>query len=64
VTLDVESTGSGKDPWGNARLGFSLRGKINRGEFGLKWNQVLEAGGMLVSDQVDIEAELQVVAKP
>jgi polyisoprenoid-binding protein YceI len=63
VTLEVESTGTGKDPWGNTRLGFSLKGAISRSEYGLKWNQVLETGGMLVSDNVDIGAELEVVAK-
>jgi polyisoprenoid-binding protein YceI len=63
VTLDVEQTGSGKDPWGNDRLGFALKGSISRGEWGLKWNQALEAGGVLVSDKVDIEAEVQVVQK-
>lgn len=63
VTLDVEQTGSGKDPWGNDRLGFSAKGAINRSEWGLKWNQALEAGGVLVSDKVGIEVEAQVVAK-
>ncbi len=61
LTLEVEQTGSGKDPWGNDRLGFSARGSISRGEWGLKWNQALEAGGVLVSDKVDIEVEAQVV---
>jgi polyisoprenoid-binding protein YceI len=61
VTLDVEQTGGGKDPWGNQRLGFTAKTSINRSEFGLKWNQALETGGMLVSDKVDIEVEAQVV---
>ncbi len=61
VTLEVEQTGAGKDPWGNDRLGFSARGSISRSEWGLKWNQALEAGGVLVSDKVDIEVEAQVV---
>ncbi|MGO8996921.1 MAG: YceI family protein [Polyangiaceae bacterium] len=61
VTLDVEQTGGGKDPWGNARTGFSLKGSLNRGDWGLKWNQALEAGGVLVSDKVEIEIEAQVV---
>jgi polyisoprenoid-binding protein YceI len=61
VTLDVEQTGGGKDPWGNQRLGFSAKASISRGDFGLKWNQALEAGGVLVSDKVDIEVETQVV---
>ncbi len=61
VSLDVSSTGSGKDPWGNTRLGFSLSGAISREEFGLRWNQVLETGGVLVSDRVEIDVEVQVV---
>jgi len=63
VTLDVEQTGGGKDPWGNQRLGFSAKGAINRSDWGLKWNQTLEAGGVLVSDKVDIEVEAQVIEK-
>jgi len=63
VTLDVEQTGAGKDPWGNARMGFSARTSIHRGEWGLKWNQALETGGVLVSDKVDVEVEAQVVEK-
>lgn len=61
VTLDVEQTGAGKDPWGNDRLGFSAKTSISRGEWGLKWNQALEAGGLLVSDKVDIDVEVQVI---
>jgi polyisoprenoid-binding protein YceI len=61
IVLDVEQTGTGKDPWGNQRLGFNAKTSISRGEWGLTWNQALEAGGVLVGDKVDIEAELQVV---
>jgi polyisoprenoid-binding protein YceI len=61
VTLDVEQTGTGKDPWGNDRLGFSAKTSISRGEWGLKWNQALEAGGLLVSDKVEIDVEVQVI---
>ncbi len=61
ITLDVEQTGGGKDPWGNQRLGFSAKATINRSDWGLKWNQALEAGGVLVSDKVEIEVEAQVV---
>ena len=64
VTLDVEELGGGKDPWGNQRLGFSAKTKIDRGEFGLKWNQVLETGGVLVGEHIDVEADVEVVAKP
>jgi len=63
VTLDVEQTGGGKDPWGNQRLGFSAKGAINRSDWGLKWNQALEAGGVLIGDKVEIEVEAQVIEK-
>jgi polyisoprenoid-binding protein YceI len=61
IALDVEQTGGGKDPWGNQRLGFTAKAAINRSDWGLKWNQALEAGGVLVSDKVEIEVEAQVV---
>lgn len=63
VTLAVESTGAGKDPWGQARLGFAAKVSILRSDWGLRWNQALEAGGVLVSDKVDLEIEVQVVEK-
>jgi len=59
VKLDVEFGGVGKDPWGNTKAGFSLNGKINRKDWGLNWNAALEAGGVLVSDDVRIYAEVQ-----
>ncbi|MDM8003961.1 MAG: YceI family protein [Bacteroidota bacterium] len=59
VKLDVEFGGVGKDPWGNTKAGFSLNGKINRKDWGLNWNAALEAGGVLVSDEVRIYAEVQ-----
>jgi polyisoprenoid-binding protein YceI len=62
VALDVESLGGGKDPWGGQRMGFSARASIDRQEWGLTWNQALEAGGVLVSHKVDIEVDVQVVA--
>jgi polyisoprenoid-binding protein YceI len=61
VALDVEQTGAGKDPWGNDRLGFTASTAISRSEWGLKWNQALEAGGVLVSDKIEIGVEVQVV---
>jgi len=59
VTLDVEWSGMAKDPWGNTKAGLNLSGKIDRKEFGLNWNAALEAGGVLVSDEVRILAEVQ-----
>lgn len=61
VKLDVEFGGINKDPWGNEKAGFSLTGKINRKDFGLNWNAALETGGVLVSDEVKISAEVQFV---
>lgn len=61
VTLDVEFAGRGKDPWGNERAGFNAKARIDRKDFGLTWNQVLEAGGVLVGDRVDIEIEVEAV---
>jgi polyisoprenoid-binding protein YceI len=61
VTLEVEQTGSGKDPWGNQRLGFSAKGALSRSKWGLVWNQALEAGAVLVSDKVEIDVEVQVI---
>ena len=54
VTLDVTREGAGGDPWGNERLGFSATGKIDRKEFGLVWNQILETGGVAVGDTIKI----------
>jgi polyisoprenoid-binding protein YceI len=60
VTLDVRYDGKGRDPWGANRMGFTATGSIDRRDFGLTWNQVLEAGGVLVSNEVKIEIEVQV----
>jgi polyisoprenoid-binding protein YceI len=61
ITLKAEFGGVGKDPWGNTKAGFSLSGKINRKEFGLNWNAALEAGGVLVSEEVKLLAEVQLL---
>ena len=61
VRLDVTFEGLGKDPWGKQRSGFSARTEIDRREWGLKWNQALEAGGVLVANSVKIEIEAQAV---
>lgn len=61
VELKAELGGIGKDPWGNTKAGFSIDTKINREEFGLTWNAPLETGGMLVSNEVKILGEIQLV---
>jgi len=62
VTLDVEFTGQGKDPWGNQRIGLTAKGSVNRKDFGLTWNVPLEAGGVLVGEKVDITIDAEAVA--
>jgi polyisoprenoid-binding protein YceI len=62
ITLEIERLGSGKDPWGNQRLAFSGKTTINRKEFGVVYNQVLETGGVLVSEKIEVYLELQAVA--
>ncbi len=61
VPLEVEYGGRATDPWGNERAGFVARATLDRKDFGLGWNQVLEAGGVLVGDRVDIDIEVAVV---
>ena len=61
VVLDVEDLGRVKDPWGGDRASFSATGKLQRSEYGLKWNQALEAGGVMVSDEVKLIIEAQLV---
>lgn len=61
VKLEVEFNGVMKDPWGNEKAGYAINGKINRKEWGLNWNATLEAGGLLVSDDVKISSEIQLI---
>jgi polyisoprenoid-binding protein YceI len=63
VTLAVTPEGHGRDPWGGERAGFSATTKISRGDFGLNWNQVLEAGGVLVGDEIKISIEVELLKK-
>jgi polyisoprenoid-binding protein YceI len=63
VTLDLEFNGASKDPWGNVKAGFSGSTKIDREDFGLSYNAILETGGVLVGKEVtidiDVEAKLE-----
>lgn len=52
--LDVEYGGLMKDPWGNTKVGFELTGKLNRKDYGLNWNAITEAGGLVVSEEVKL----------
>ena len=59
ATFNVEFGGIAKDPWGNEKAGFTLSGKINRNDWDLNWNAILDTGGMLVSEEVKLAAEIQ-----
>ncbi len=63
ILLDVEDGGFAKDPWGNERAAFSAKGKINRKDFGLNWNKVIEAGGIMVGEEVELLIEAQGIAQ-
>jgi len=59
VKLSAEYGGMMKDPWGNLKAGFTVTGKLNRKNWGLNWNAALEAGGVLVSEEVRLNCEVQ-----
>jgi polyisoprenoid-binding protein YceI len=61
VKFDVTYGGTAKDPWGNVKAGFKVKGKINRKEYNLKWSVLTEAGGMVVSEDVDILMNIELV---
>jgi polyisoprenoid-binding protein YceI len=61
TALDCVFEGRGTDPWGKTRAGFTAHGEIDRRDWGLKWNQAVEAGGVLVANRVRIDVEVQFV---
>jgi polyisoprenoid-binding protein YceI len=61
VALAVDYAGRVKDPWGGERVGFSAKTSISRKDFGLVWNQLLEAGGVAVGDKIEIGIEVEAV---
>jgi polyisoprenoid-binding protein YceI len=61
VTLDVTNEGAGKDPWGGERIAFSATTKLDRRDFGLTWNQAIEAGGVLVGNDVKVSIDVEAV---
>ncbi len=64
IKLGVEFGGVVQDAYGNTKAGFSINGKINRKDFGLVWNAVTEAGGVVVSDEVRLSCEIQLIEQP
>ncbi len=61
VTFEVTYGGTAKDPWGNTKAGFKAKGSIKRLEYGLKWNTLTEAGGMVVGDEVGILLNIELL---
>jgi polyisoprenoid-binding protein YceI len=61
IELNVEYGGTATDPWGNVKAGFEINGKIKRKEFGLKWDALTEAGGAVVSDEVKLHLNVQLI---
>jgi len=61
VVLNVEYAGMAKSPWGTTSAGFSAESRINRKDWGLNWNVALETGGWLVSDEIRISVEVELV---
>ncbi|MCB9081135.1 MAG: YceI family protein [Lewinellaceae bacterium] len=59
ITLAVTFNGTMKDPWGNMKAGFEITGKLNRKDYGLNWNAITEAGGMLVGEEVKLVINAQ-----
>lgn len=63
VELGVVLNGTIKDPWGNTKAGFTLKGEINRFDYNLKWSKALEAGGLVVGENVEIIGKLELAKK-
>ena len=61
VTLQVSYVGHASDPWGNDRAGFEAHGRIDRENWGLTWNMLLESGGLMISKEIDLEIHLELV---
>ena len=62
IVLDVTKEGEGTDPWGNFRTAFSATTKLNRTDFGLTYNQVLETGGVVVGEDIKISVDVELTA--
>lgn len=61
VELDVKYNGTVKDPWGNTRAGFKVSGELDRTDYGLVYNSALEAGGLVIGEEVEIQVNLELV---
>ena len=61
IELDVTYGGQIKDPWGNTRAGFNVRGNLNRFDYGLKWNKLIETGGAVVGKNININCDIEII---
>lgn len=61
IVMSVEYGGLMTDPWGNVKAGFSISGKLNRKDWGLNWNAALEAGGVLVGEEIKINGDIELI---
>ncbi|HWZ22374.1 MAG TPA: YceI family protein [Cytophagaceae bacterium] len=61
IKLEVQFGGIQNDPWGNEKAGFTVTGKINRNDWGLKWNTAMETGGLMVGEEVTISCEVELI---
>ncbi|NSL88777.1 YceI family protein [Chitinophaga solisilvae] len=61
IELEVVHSGVTKDPWGQEKAGFALKGRLHRTDYGLRWNATTEAGGIVLSDEVKLNMEIQLV---
>jgi len=64
VTLTLEVNGTVKDPWGNTKAGFTATGRLNRTDFGLTWNKALDAGGVLIGEEITLMLEVEATLQP
>ncbi|RLD60640.1 MAG: polyisoprenoid-binding protein [Bacteroidetes bacterium] len=63
VTLDAKYGGTIKDPWGNTKAGFKITGVLNRTDWGLKYNSVMEAGGLMIGEEIEITCKIELIKK-
>jgi polyisoprenoid-binding protein YceI len=63
ITLKMSYGGTVKDPWGNTRAGLKVTGSLNRTDFGLKYNSTLEAGGLMLGEEVELSCKMELVKK-
>ena len=64
VDLAIEFGGGVRDPWGNEKIGFSVRTEFNREDFGLTWNMLLEGGGLVASRRIRVEIDVEATRRP